>query len=49
MVEEYGGKVISRQEQKQKKIDMQIPNDKINQGTGTTPAVSIASVLTSSS
>jgi len=46
-VAEYGGKQISRQEAKQRKIDTQITADKMNQGTGTTPAAKTAPVLTS--
>jgi hypothetical protein len=45
-VEEYGGKQISRQEGKLKKIDTQITNDRMNQGAGTTPGAKAAAVLT---
>jgi hypothetical protein len=45
-VEAYGGKVISKQQQKQKKLDTQIQNDKMNQGTGTTPGAKPAPVMT---
>ena len=46
-IAEYGGKVISRQQTKQQKIDTQMQNDRMNQGTGTTPGAKTAPALTS--
>jgi hypothetical protein len=42
-----GGKQISKQQQKIAKIDTQTQNDRMNQGTGTTPAVKPAATMSS--
>jgi hypothetical protein len=46
MVAEAGGKQISRSTQKQNKIDAQVNNDRMNQGTGTTPQPKAAAPMT---
>lgn len=48
LVEEAGGKQISRQDAKLKKIDTQRADDKMNQGTGTTPGTKVAPTMTAS-
>lgn len=45
-IEEYGGKYISKQKAKLDKIDKQLANDKMNQGTGTTPGAKPAVATT---
>ncbi|MFZ0536661.1 MAG: hypothetical protein WBD45_25435 [Terriglobales bacterium] len=48
LIEKAGGKMISRQQQREAKQSTQIQNDKMNQGQGTTPGAKAAPVLTSS-
>ncbi len=46
-LEKAGGKQISKQQAKLAKIDTQVANDRMNQGTGTTPAAKPAATMTS--